>query len=132
MSHRDRSTNMRRAPQCAPPMSTARQHASRAPAIFPATAAKRFRETCFAGGRKGLPSSLRFIIVRDQPLEQPNAIARAPALIDVGFRRPHCRPRNVEMRPRRIVDEALQKLRRGYRAAVTVTGIFHVRELRID
>ena len=36
------------------------------------------------------------------------------------------------MRPRRIVDEALQKLRRGDRATVTVTGIFHVRELRID
>ena len=39
---------------------------------------------------------------------------------------------NVEMRPRRLVDEALQQLRGGDRAAVAAAGVLHVGELRID
>ena len=36
------------------------------------------------------------------------------------------------MRPRRAVDEALQQLRRGDRAAIAAAGVLHVGELRID
>src|SRR5208337_3931335 len=101
-NRRDRSTNARRARQRAPAMSTARQPANHAPAIFRARAAKRFRATCFADGKIELPSSLCFVILRDQPLEQANAIARTPALTDVGFRRAHRGSRDIEVRPRRV------------------------------
>src|SRR6187431_2170899 len=36
------------------------------------------------------------------------------------------------MRPRRLVDEPLQELRRRDRAAITAAGILHVGEFRID
>src|SRR4030088_1972170 len=110
MNRRDRSTNERRAHQCAPAMSTARQPASHAPAIFRARAARRFRATCFADGRTGLPSSLGFVMLRDQSFQQANAVTRTPAMIDFGFRRAHRRSRDIEVRPRCVVDEALQEL----------------------
>src|SRR5260221_4112546 len=113
-------------------MSTAPPRASHVPAIFRARTATRFRATCFAGDRTELPSSLCFVIIRDQPLQQANAKPRAPALIDVGFRRAHRGPRDIEMRPWRIVDEALQELCGGDRATVAGTGVLHVGELRID
>ena len=39
---------------------------------------------------------------------------------------------DVEMRPRRFVDEALQELCRGDRARVAAAGILHVGEFGID
>src|SRR6202166_5289685 len=120
MNRRDKSTDGRRAPRCALPTSTARQPANPAPAIFRARAARRFRATYPADGRTELPSSgiqlfLGFVIFRDQPLQQANAIARTPAVIDLGFRCAHRRSRDIEVRPRRVVDETLQELRGGDR-----------------
>src|SRR5258708_20027770 len=113
-------------------MSTAPQRTSHVPVIFPARTATRFQATCFAGDRTELPSSLCFVVIRNQPLQQANAKPRTPALIDVGFRRAHRGSRDIEMRPRRVVDEALQELRGGDRAAVAGAGVLHVTELRID
>jgi hypothetical protein len=45
---------------------------------------------------------------------------------------PHPGAGDVEMRPWRLVDKALQQLRGGNGAAVAATGIFHVGEFRID
>ena len=42
----------------------------------------------------------------------PDAEARAPALVDVVLRRAHAGARNVEMRPRGLVDKARQDQRR--------------------
>ena len=39
---------------------------------------------------------------------------------------------DVEMRPGRVADEALEELRRGDRAAVAAAGVLHVGELGID
>src|SRR5207237_2738100 len=131
-NRRCRSTDARRAPQRVPARSTAPPPASRARAISRATAATRFPATCFADGRTALPSFFGFVMIGHQPLQQANAVARAPAVIDVGLRRPHRGAGDVEMRPRRVVDEALQELRGGDRTAVTAAGILHVGKLRID
>src|SRR5258708_39873702 len=112
-------------------MSIARQRASRAPAIFRATAARRSRATCSADGRTGFPSSAGFVMLGNQVIQQANAKTRSPALIDVGFRRPHRRSRDVEMRPWRVIDEALQELRRSDRTAIAGTGVLHIGKLRI-
>src|SRR3979490_1211434 len=132
MNRRDRSTNERRARPHAPATSTARQRASRAPAIFPARAATRFRATCFADGKTELPSSLCFVILRYQPLQQANAVTRTPAVIDFRFRRAHPRSRSIELRPWCVIDETLQELRGGDRAAVAGAGVLHIRKPRID
>src|ERR1700730_2639401 len=131
-NRRDRSTNGHRARRPAPAMSTAPPPASHAPAISRATAATRSRSSCPADGRIELQSSLCFVMLRDQPLQQANAKARTPALIDFGFRRAHGRARDIEVRPRRVVDEALQELRGGDRTAIAAAGIFHISKLRID
>src|SRR5260221_13573257 len=112
-------------------MSTAPPRASHVPAIFRARTATRFQATCFAGDRTELPSSLCFVVIRNQPLEQANAKSRTPALIDVGLRRAHRGSRDIEMCPWRVVDEALQELRGGDRTAVAGAGVLHVSELRI-
>jgi len=39
---------------------------------------------------------------------------------------------DIEMRPRRLVDEALKKLRGGDRAGMAAAGVFHVGEFGID
>ena len=78
------------------------------------------------------PGAVIFRFVADQPVEQANAVARTPAVVDVGLRRAHRGPGDVEMRPRRVVDETLQELRRGDRTAVAPAGILHVGELRVD
>src|ERR1700722_11307007 len=136
-NRRGRSTDAHRAHLCALAMSTAPRRASHAPATSRAVAAERFRASCPANGRTELPSSgsqlfFGFVIFRDQPFQQPNAIPRAPALIDLGFRRAHRGSRDIEMRPGRTVNEPLQELRRGNRTTVASAGIFHVGELRID
>src|SRR5260370_2226121 len=95
MNHRDRSTNERPALPHAPVTSTARRPASHAPAISRARAARRFRATCFADGRTGLPASLGFVILADQPFHQANAVSRTPALINFGLRRAH--PRSPDL-----------------------------------
>src|SRR5262245_30104186 len=125
MTRRYRSTNAHRAPRCAPPMSTAPPPASRAPAILPAAAATRSRATCSANGRTGLRSLLALVMVGHQPIEQAHAIAGAPAVVDLGLRRAHRGPRDIEMRPWRAVDEALQELRSRDRAAVAAAGVLH-------
>src|SRR5882757_10302783 len=129
-NRRDRSIDAHRARRRAPARSIARPPASRAPAISPGAAAARFPATCSAGDRTGLRSF--FVVIRDQPLQQANAKARAPALIDLGFRRPHRRSRDIEMRPWRAVDETLQELGGGDRAAMAAAGVLHVGKLRID
>src|SRR5205823_5713055 len=128
----DRSTDAHPAHPRAPPKSTAPPPASRAPAISRAATATRLPATCSAGDRIELPSFLGFVAVPHQPIEQANAVARCPALVDLRLRRPHRGPCNIEMRPWRIVDEALQELCSRDRSAVTHAGVLHVRELRID
>src|SRR5262249_58490583 len=102
-SRLDKSTNARRAPQRAPARSTARPRASRAQGISRAAAAEQFPQTCFASDRIVLQSSLTLVVVRDEPVQQANAIARAPALIDFALRCSHRGSRDIEVRPRRIV-----------------------------
>src|ERR1700712_4175778 len=72
-----------------------------------------------------------FVVFGNQPIQQANAVARTPAVIDLGLRRAHRGSRDIEMRPWRIVDETLQELGGGDGAAVACTGILHVGELRI-
>ncbi len=52
-------------------------------------------------------------MIGDEPVEQPDAEPRAPALIDLACRRTHPGARDIEMRPWRAVDEALEELRGG-------------------
>src|ERR1700679_1067696 len=72
------------------------------------------------------------VVIGDQPVEQAHAPAGAPGRVDFTGRRTHRPPRYVQMRPRRVVDEALEKLRRRDRAAVAPPGVLHVGEFRID
>src|SRR6202012_5614640 len=104
-----------------------------------AAAATRSPPTCSANGRTALRSSGRFnfrwsflVIFRHQPVEQANTEAGAPALVDLVLRRAHCGAGDVEMRPWRAVDKALQELRSGDRATVSAAGVLHVGELGID
>src|SRR6266571_1564812 len=71
-------------------------------------------------------------MIPDQPVEQPHAPAGTPARIDVGWRRPERGAGDVEMRSGRLVDEALQELRRGDRSGVAPAGVLHVGEFGID
>src|SRR5262245_3670609 len=87
-NRRDRSISARRARRRVPARSTAPRRASRAPATSQEAAARRFPPTYFADDRRELPS-FALVVIGHQPLEQANAIARAPALVDVGFRRTH-------------------------------------------
>src|SRR5262249_28286214 len=131
---RERSTTARRAPRSAPPRPPAPPRASRARAISRSARAAPARAAGAAGGRTASRSwrASLLVILGDQPFEQAHAETRAPALVDVGLRRAHGGAGDVEMRPRRLVDEALQELRRGDRAAVAAAGILHVGELRVD
>src|SRR6185437_5659311 len=129
---RGRSTNARRARRHALPTWTARPRANHAPATFQATAAGHSPASCPADDRTVPRSSPAFVILRDQPVQQAHAEAGPPALVDLGLRRSHRGPRDIEMRPWRIVDETLQELRRRDRAAVAIAGVLHVGELRID
>src|SRR3954471_10480762 len=72
------------------------------------------------------------VMVGDQPIEEPDAPSGAPASVDFGLRRTHAGAGDIEMRPRRLVDEALEKLRRGDRPGATPAGILHVGKFRID
>ena len=81
-------------------------------------------------GNNGERSTL--VIFGDQAVEQPDAPTRSPGLVDLVRRRTHRRAGDVEMRPGRIVDEALEELRRGDRAGVSPAGVLHVGEFGID
>src|SRR6266851_1420548 len=72
------------------------------------------------------------VVIAHELIEQPHAPARAPALVDLGLRRAERGAGDVEMRPRRLADEALQHLRRRDRAAPPSAGVLHVREFRVD
>src|SRR5215471_10449009 len=65
----------------------------------------------------------------DQAGARPNL---SPAPVGVALRRAHRGSSDVEMRPMRLADEALQQLRGGDRAAEAAAGILHVGELGID
>src|ERR1700753_2784070 len=119
-NRRDSSTDGRRAHRHVPATSPAPPRASRARAIFRAAAAARSPPTCSANGRTGLRSSL--VVIRNQAIEQAHAVTRSPALVDLRLARAHRGPRDVEMRPWRVVDEALQELRGRDRAAMPAAG----------
>src|SRR5690606_5153341 len=57
---------------------------------------------------------------------------RTPAAVEIVLQRAHAGTGDVKMCPGRAVDEALQELRGGYRAAITPAGVLHVGELGID
>src|SRR5215472_926659 len=64
------------------------------------------------------------ITSRSSPPPAAQAIARrTPAAVDVVLRRSHAGAGDIEMRPRRLVDKALQQLRSRDRAAMAATGI---------
>src|SRR3954447_17488879 len=79
-----------------------------------------------------VPPRSALVVVSDKAVQEPDAPTGTPASVYLGVRRAHCGPRNVEMRPGRIVDEALQELRRRDRAGMAAPGIFHIGELGID
>src|SRR4051812_30659746 len=113
-------------------MLTAPPPASRARGISRAAAATRSPATCSAGGRTGLPSFPALVVIGDQAIQQAHAIAGPPTVVDIGFRRAHRRACDIEMRPWRAVDEALQELRSRDRAGIAAAGVFHVGKLRVD
>src|ERR1700690_1313288 len=76
--------------------------------------------------------NLIFVGIGHETIEETHAPARTPGLIDVRRRRTHRRAGDVDMRPRRLLDESLYELRRGDRAAETPPGILHVGELGIN
>src|SRR4029079_7536257 len=85
-----------------------------------------------AGWARAGPST-PLILVGDQPVEQPYAEARSPAAIDLAVDRRHGGAGNVEMRPgRSFLDEALQELRGGDRAAPLAARVLHVGDFRVD
>src|SRR6185369_9694399 len=130
-NRRDRSTDAHPAHRRVPPRSTAPRRASRARAISREEAATRSLPSCFADGRTAL-QSFALVMICHQTIQEADAVAASPALVDVGLRRAHGGAGDVEMRPGRAVDEALEELRRGDRAAMAAAGVFHVGELGID
>src|SRR4029079_18886699 len=70
-------------------------------------------------------AALAFVIVRHETVEKPDPKARAPALIDLRFRRAHRGSGDIKMRPRGRVDETLQEWRRRDGTAMAIAGIFH-------
>src|ERR1700759_2903400 len=123
-NRRDRSTNGHRAQRPVPATTLTPPRASRARAISRAAAAARSPPTYSANGRTGLRSSL--VMFRDQTVEQAHAITGAPAVVDLGFRRPRGGPGEAEIPPRVVFEETLQKLPRRDRAAIAAAGILHV------
>src|SRR5579863_6286400 len=71
-------------------------------------------------------------MVRDEAIKQPNAPARGPRAVDLARRRAESGSRNIEMRPRRAIDEALEELSRGDRAGMSSAGVFHIGEFGVD
>ena len=76
-----------------------------------------FPKTCSwaASEETGRLAHSSLVIVGDEPVEQPDAESRAPALIDLVCRRTHPGAGDIKMRPGRAVDEALEELRGGDR-----------------
>src|SRR5215203_2649899 len=72
------------------------------------------------------------VVILHQPIEEAHAPARRPALVDLVLGRAHGRTGDVEVRPGRLVDEALEELRRRDGAAVASACVLHVGELRVD
>src|SRR5579871_1349770 len=72
-------------------------------------------------------------MILDKPVEDANAPAGPPAR-DERLLLPVLPgdARNIEMRPRRLLDEALEKLRRTDRARVRADGVLHICDLRTD
>jgi hypothetical protein len=46
-------------------------------------------------------------MIRDKPVEEPDTESGTPALIDFARRRTHAGASDVNMRPRRAIDETL-------------------------
>src|SRR5258708_19229175 len=72
------------------------------------------------------------VIFGNKPVQQPYAETGAPAPIDLVLRRAHRCSRNVKMGPGRLVDKALQQLRRRNSTPVPATRVLHVGEFRVD
>src|ERR1700727_540680 len=65
---------------------------------------------------------LIFVGIGHKTIQKTNAPARTPGVIDVGRRRTHRRACDVDMRPRRLLDESLDELRRSDRTATAAAG----------
>src|SRR5690606_32065186 len=107
------------------PSSPVRRSFRGAPAAHP-------RASIRSGGRKGSRSFAAFVMIAHEAIEKADAIARRPGLADLAGRRVHGRAGDIEMRPRRITDEALEELRSCNRAGMAAGGILHVGKFRID
>src|SRR5450755_3039354 len=72
------------------------------------------------------------VLLRDEPVEQPHAPARAPARIDLGLRRVHRRAGKIDMRPGSVLDEELDEGCRRARAGPAPADILDVGVLGLD
>src|SRR5690606_22200546 len=136
---RGRSTAAPTAPRPAPPIRPAPPPAGRAPGSSPASAARPGRAACASCGRSALRSwsgraCLLLVMLRHEGVEQAHAEAAAA----LGHRRLVLAvpgdPRDVEVRPgRAVLDEALQELRGGDRAAgAPAADVLHVGDVAVD
>src|SRR5437879_6560388 len=94
----------------------------------------RFRPSSTAPKPMAAPSTLSFfVILRDQPVEKPDAECGRTLRHGGGIL---CRPgrtSNIEMRPRDVVDKPLQKLRANDASAgATAADVFYVGGIAVD
>src|SRR5690606_32123058 len=74
------------------------------------------------------------VVGRDDPVEQPDAPTRGPALVDLVAVRVHGRAGNIQVCPGgcAILDETLQELRRRDGTAHTAPDVLHIGVLAVD
>src|SRR5262249_8489406 len=77
--------------------------------------------------------SALLVMLPHEPVEQPHAEARSPAPIDLAIGRRKSSASDIEMRPcHSVLDEALEELRGGNRAAPFATSVLYVGDLGVD